>query len=448
MLAVEPDSGMNSSTNNNSPVTFKDKPSSLKQHQHLVPTVLDSDNHQNLQQEQTPSPCSDHYIHSRLKSALGSGRKEVYYSGILDGGRVRRVASLNAQAMNQMLCLTESALSVPDSKTDDSSPGMDSTLPSQDVDVVCTPLNGSLLNCNLEALPNRTNTSGESSSSEQAISDTVMSSPLSSPSSSSTTANMFLSPMPTASPKKASVDVVDVMKKRVRRQRNMDVKKTPSTVDSNTGFVKRMASLNAQAFVSVIVGSSRITQAGGEGGKKRLKNSNYNNSKKRKVDQNDVGAEEVSKMGVDSSEDDAAASSTEEHQPMVAQQHHLSPVCAQSSSSRVCSSELASSSNQDELSHDDACCSLESVPCNTLGLLYSGDCISANKSILFTTEEHLPERVIPIIVPTHAFEVNFAMTKALKKSSSAVGKRKSKVRIQLLDDIANKIMVCLLLLSG
>ena len=423
MLAVGSDSGMNSSTNNNSSVAnFKDKTSSLKQHQCPVPTVLDSHNHQNLQQEQTPSP-SDHYIHSRLKSALGSGRKEVYYSGVLDGGRVRRVASLNAQAMNQMLCLTESALSVPVPKTD--SPGADSTQASQNIDVECTPLNGSC------ALPNRTDTSCESSSSNgEAISDTVMSSPLSSPSSSSTTANTFLPTMPTGSPspKNASVDVVDVMKKRVRKQRNT---KTPSTVDHNTGFVKRIASLNAQAFVSVLVRSSRTTQAGGEGGKKRLRNSNYNNSKKRKVDQNDVSAaEEVLKMGADSSEDDAAPGSTEEHP--VAQQHDQSPVCA-SSSSRLCSSELlASSSSQDEPSHDEALCSLESVPCNTLGLLYSGDCISANRSILLTTEEHLPERVIPLIVPIHAFEVNFAKAKALKKTSSAVGKRKSKVRTWLI----------------
>ena len=437
MLAVEPDSGMNRSTNNNSPVSFKDNTSPLKR-QHPVSSVLDSHNHlQQGLQEQSPLP-SDHYIHSRLKSALGSGRKEVYYSGVLEGGRVRRVASLNAQAMNQMLCLTESALSVPNPRTD--SPSVDSTLPPQDVDVLCTPLNGSLHNCKFpinfetkQALPDRTTSSlsDESSSSEEAISDTIMSSPLTSPSSSSTTAAATTTAllMPTVSPestvKKASVDVVDVMKKRVRKQRNTDLKKTPSTVDSKTGFVKRMASLNAQAFVSVLVGSSRKAQAGAEGGKKRLRNSNYNNSKKRKVDQNDVNAEEVSKMGVDSSEDDATPSSTE---PFVAQQQQQSLVCASSSNNTLCGS---SSSSQDE-SHDDSqassSCSLESVPCNTLGLLYSGDCISANKSILFTTEEHLPEREIPVIVPIHAFEVKFAVAKVLKQTSSAVRKRKPKVR--------------------
>ena len=232
MLAVEPDSGMNRSTNNNSPVSFKDNTSPLKR-QHPVSSVLDSHNHlQQGLQEQSPLP-SDHYIHSRLKSALGSGRKEVYYSGVLEGGRVRRVASLNAQAMNQMLCLTESALSVPNPRTD--SPSVDSTLPPQDVDVLCTPLNGSLHNCKFpinfetkQALPDRTTSSlsDESSSSEEAISDTIMSSPLTSPSSSSTTAAATTTAllMPTVSPestvKKASVDVVDVMKKRVRKQRN------------------------------------------------------------------------------------------------------------------------------------------------------------------------------------------------------------------------------------
>ena len=130
-------------------------------------------------------------------------------------------------------------------------------------------------------------------------------------------------------------------------------------------------------------------------------------------------------MGVDSSEDDATPSSTE---PFVAQQQQQSLVCASSSNNTLCGS---SSSSQDE-SHDDSqassSCSLESVPCNTLGLLYSGDCISANKSILFTTEEHLPEREIPVIVPIHAFEVKFAVAKVLKQTSSAVRKRKPKVR--------------------
>lgn len=492
MLALDTDAGMNRFTN--APVAAK---ATNQDQQHPNTTGLTNSSHQYYHQhkqqqrqqskqkrcQQQPkqaslfSSATEHYIHSRLKSALGSGRKEVMYSGVLEGGRVRRVASLNAQAMNQMLCLTESALpvlSLTKACTGNStvcSPAV------HDVDVLQDgPENRSFAesvedcpleveDCQLESTAANsmigvveTPTSCERTTTPDLdclyspLSASSLSSSLS-PSSVTATNSLPLEASLKANMKNASLQIVDVMKVKSKTRRTVNQKKgsTP-VVDHNSGFVKRLASLNAQACVAAIVGSNRHvggSQAeGAVAGKKRLRssrNSNHNNSKKLKVAQDEGGVcAEVSKGeadGGDSSDGDDGATSNQN--PVSLQQGITNQSSAGQKGSLVCAtnhgcSESVSSSSEDtnyderQNKWNSQSCSLQSVLFNTLGLLYSGDCVSANKSILLTTEGRLPDRVMPLIVPLQGFEVSLAMDRVLKQTEGPISKRKTKVSISCL----------------
>lgn len=439
-----------------------------------------------LHQEHQVSLTSEHYIHTRLKSALGTGRKETVYSGVLEGGRVRRVASLNAQAMNQMLCLTESALPVHQQKTPMKPPStvastvastVHSTLPSSEVNLMLVPPTVNVIgatSCDGPAMAESENiipsldatlppTTPESGNGGDGGPVTATTSESLSSSVTSSGTKVTSSPLQPAM-KSASVEVVDVMRRRGRSKRSVNAKKkadsgATSVVDHNTGYVKRIASLNARACVAVLVGTSRKSSAahpsacsstsrgkGSVAGKKRRppSNSNHNNSKKRKGDQNEhsVSVDGGGKSGDDGgdssgAEDDQSTQPgpglqlprltthqssdlTDLETPESAGMRHAELQCFESVSS---SSEETSRDEQQAPQP----CSLESLPYNSLGLLYSGDCVHLNTRIFYTTEGYIPNRVVPLVEPSRLFEVALAVGQVMKQNLSAIRKKASKV---------------------
>ena len=472
--------------------------------QHLISTrglTHHRNYHQQQQQQQLlhqeVSPSSEHYIHTRLKSALGTGRKESVYSGVLEGGRVRRVASLNAQAMNQMLCLTESALPFHQQKTPmkpTTATITCSSPASSDVNVKYTPqsvnVNGATL-CDSSVMTE----SEDTIPSLDAVLPPIITTPESgnddsgcmkatTPESLSGSVASSGSKMTSSSAMKtASVEVVDVMKTRRRNKRSANAKKRAgsgpaSVLDCTTGYVKRVASLNARACVAVLVGTTKSKKppatrtsacsstSGGEGsvaGRKRRapSNSNHNNSKKRKdaLDEYSEITDGGGKCdnGGDSSgaEDDMSSQPSGHHLQLLPQltTHQSSDFTNQGTHESACVSHAelqcleSVSSSSEETSQEESAqepasqpCSLENLPYNSLGLLYSGDCVHLNTRIFYTTEGYIPNRVIPLAEPSRSFEVSLVVSQVMKQNSSAARKKASKVSYS----VANKDILKLL----
>lgn len=384
------------------------------------------------------SGSSEHYIHLRLKSSLQSGPKENLYSGILEGGKVRRQASLDSEVKTRMLCnetQIQSTATIQSPTSPQLSPKMfaaervsiDRFFPSQEkVSIskrMCMNGSASVDTTHPSLTSNHSQSLQQSPSSVEAEKPdwkSGMKSPLSS----------YMSGFPM---KDATVNVIDFKK---RRKTNEDelIKPQPVMPHDPHGFVKRAAWINACARVAALSQGAPLLQ----------KHSSTNllpakADQLRKADQrqkslllNEMSATYVagSKQGVKLGNTRKRSSATTNWNQNnskkkkgngSANEECFNPSlqCSPSSvedlatAGRACSRPEIFQSNS-EHEHADSVVSSESeaslastlqskkemaIQFNNLGLLCTGDCIHPSKRVLLTTEGYIPARIMPIVIP-------------------------------------------------
>ena len=379
---------------------------------------------------------SEHYIHSRLKSSLQSGPKENLYSGILEGGKVRRKASLDSEVKTRMLCNEapiQSTATVQSSKLP--------LLPPDTFAVERVSAQPFLSTQEKEKLSKRLCMNGTASvdavqaSVKSSHSQLLQYSPSSlteeRPSRESSSIKLHLSPCKASFPMKdATVNIIDFKKK--RKDSDKERNKPQQAMPYCHGFMKRAALLKACARVAALAEGTRSLQRHssmtalpartyhsrklGQSQKsvpliemsaisaadqpmkihntrKRSSattNSNQNNSKKRKGNgAANEGCFSPSLLHSASKVKNLASSKATSSRPEICQSNaeheHAESVASSESESSVSS---ASQAKKDVVTQF-----------NNLGLLCTGDCIHPNKKILLTTEGYIPARIMPIVVP-------------------------------------------------
>ena len=375
---------------------------------------------------------SEHYIHSRLKSSLQSGPKENLYSGILEGGKVRRKASLDSEVKTRMLCSEapvqstttfqspKSHLLLPDTFVAESV-STEPFLSTQEKEMiskrVC--MNGTAsidtvqpgVTCHSELLQYSPSSVTEERAGQEGSSIKLRLSP-----------NI---PM-----KDATVNVID-FKKRKACIKESSVHR--QAMPYSQGFMKRAALVKACARVAALAEGARSLPKHSPMGtlpprashskkvsqsqkslpfieesaigvtdqqmklpntRKRSSattNSNQNNSKKRRG--NGTAANEGSftpSLLYSPSQVKNLAGSTETHSR---------PEICQSNSERDHPESVASSESESSVSSTTQAKKEVVIQFNNLGLLCTGDCIYPNKRILLTTEGYIPARIMPVVIP-------------------------------------------------
>lgn len=170
----------------------------------------------------------EHYIHSRLKSSLSSGIKETPYTGVSEGDSLRRVASLNAEVRNKIFYSTVIHPPKVNGHHHHHDYYSDLQLPShgQYKEKRCR-----------SSSPIST-----SSGTNHRYRDVNSADPPSPPAKNYTIKN-------------SSVVVVDVMKNRGSTHKSKRLRKSPSKVPPQLGYVRRLAAVNARACLSAIMKS-------------------------------------------------------------------------------------------------------------------------------------------------------------------------------------------------
>ena len=393
-------------------------------HPDSINTSTSSDTSMN-QFNQRPSTSNEHYIHSRLKSTLSAGPKEIPYTGIVNGDSVRRTASMNAEARTKLVYASPKASShfngssSSSKKVDVLSYGNGINLsPSQCEHPLVSPTR-SLDSSTLQISATPPQAEGPHTTMQKTTNDHSKS-----PGLSTKSCQQILM-------KDSSIEIVDVMKSQLKPQPTIEPKVpfSPSkrllrsnTFSSSvtTGFVKRQAAINARACVYAMMGEhptskmkseksgiSTLTSLEHQGvlGKRPRQlpsNSNHNNSKKKKEG---VRA----RRRIPSLSELAAQSVT---MPSLGLMSSSSSLSCLASDLECMESLPSSSSNEDEDSttyDDNTAISIqyaEDAPYNCLGLLYNSDSVHSNAIIHLTTEGHMPEVILPVIVPKKKREVN------------------------------------------
>ena len=355
----------------------------------------------------------EHYIHSRLRSALPSGPKEIAYSGIVEGNNLRRIASVNSEARTKLFYAPI--------KSSTSYNGCAENFSNGDVEPVSLVPNnhGLSMNHSVDEIDLVTD-SGESSSpvvdSGELSSPVVDSGELSSPvvdsgESSSPVVSAPVVTTPISSPlklrgpsilnsqlillKDSRVQIVDVLKKRVSSQPSAG--SPPKRLRHSTspaGYVRRLAAVNARACVQALMNADEQKGSGEVYSKQSLKqlqpserlgNSNQNNGKNNKDEPGDVRTRD----GIT-------------HQSV-----NTSLGLSSNTSADLECTESIPSSNEDDSVHEKSGIILgfEDMPYNCLGLLYNSDTVHVNSVIYFTTLGKLPSVIIPVIVPKTLHEI-------------------------------------------
>lgn len=399
-------------------------------HPDHIDTCTSSDSSMN-QFNQRPSTSNEHYIHSRLKSTLSAGPKEIPYTGIVNGDSVRRTASMNAEARTKLVYASPKASShlngssSSSKKVDVLSYGNGINLsPSQCENPVVSPTR-SLDSSALQISASPPQVEGAQTSMQKTTNDHSKSPGLST----KTCQQIFM--------KDSSIEIVDVMKSQFKLQPTepkVPLSTSKRLLRSNTftspdtaGFVKRQAAINARACVYAIMGEDSTNKMKSEKrgvcsltslehesvlGKRPRQlpsNSNHNNSKKKKEG---VRA----KRRIPSLSELAAQSVTIPSLGLMSSSSSLSYLA----SDLECMESLpSSSSNEDEDSttcDDSTAISIqyaEDAPYNCLGLLYNSDSVHNNALIHLTTEGHMPEVILPVIVPKKQREVNVVQARVI-----------------------------------
>lgn len=362
---------------------------------------------------------NEHYIHSRLRNILPSGPKEAAsaYSGIMTeaGDNLRRMASVNAEARTKLVYTTEHG-----SKT-----------------AVHGSESGHVTKDNLLS-PTKHDTSTISQTVESTHMCTLLTpgsitspgkSCLASPKS-TTPLKTIRSPNPQYFMKDSVLQVADVRKTQRKKFLNLSPPSFHLSGGSKpSGYIKRMAAVNAQAFVHAIMGYEYLTKNEridgttcepvsdvlGKRTQRQPGNSNQNNSKKKKE-----GAGTSKKVPLLSE---------------LTQTVNTIPLTLLPSPSAVghkvhlesLSSSNGSNDESPTIERRDGCHQEpESTTYNCLGLLYNSDTVHAKTAIYLTTEGYLPSILIPPIIPQKLREVNLGKA-SIKENSQRVRKRSRKV---------------------
>jgi hypothetical protein len=360
-----------------------------------------------------PVTTPEHYIHSRLKSKLSSGPREMAsaYSGIVDGNNLRRMASLNAEARTKMFYDELSprsnghSLQHPDGK---GSP----------IKTDCESLALSFKDNNSSPGPAGVNTQS-----------CILSPCKEAPSS-------VRSPLKSQKfciMKDSTVHVVDILKTRPsmisppslsrsapQPERSLKRLRNKGNNTPQTSYMKRMAALNARACVNALMNAYLIQGKSqqiadsvlGKRTPEQSGNSNQNNGKKKKQTEDDVNITRESSLDNQSGAND--------HQSM-----NASLVSYTSYASELECTESIPSSDEDDYATSAAKLLLdEEMPYNRLGLLYNSDTVHVSSSILLTSDGKLPSKIIPIIVP----KTQAAVTEARNNDASLGESVKNKAR--------------------
>lgn len=397
-------------------------------HPDSIDTCTSSDASIN-QFNQRPSTSNEHYIHSRLKSTLSAGPKEIPYTGIVNGDSVRRTASMNAEARTKLVYAspkTSSHLngsSCPSKKVDVLSYGNGINLsPSQSEHPVASPTR-SLDSSALQISAGSPQAEGIQTSMQKSTNDHSKS-----PGLPTKTCHQFLI-------KDSTIEIVDVIKSQFKSQPTIKpeaplssskrlLRSTTYNSSDTTGFLKRQAAINARACVYAMMGEDSTSKIKpekrgistltslehqsvlGKRPRQLPSNSNHNNSKKKKEG---VRA----KRRIPSLSELAAQSVT---MPSLGLMSSSSSLSCLASDLECMESLPSSSSNEDEDSStcdDNTTISIqyaEDAPYNCLGLLYNSDSVHNNAIIQLTTKGHMPEVILPLIVPQKKREVNVIQT--------------------------------------
>lgn len=368
---------------------------------------------------------TEHYIHSRLKSTLPSGPKEIAtaYSGIMEGNSLRRIASVNAEARTKLFYTPIS----PVKSYHNGCVGLlESTITngtcSHTIDEVPSHTNDALHNSPADVDQNTTTSSGNSPVTPATSPPSIFL---------QSSASSTLSPTKLSNSsyilKDSRVQVVDVLKKKHHPQASMTTptaKRLQHTMPRVSpplgplGYVKRLAAVNARACVHAImtgreetvkhkdvnvIQTRSLSQLHG-GSTEQTGNSNQNNGKNNK-DEGDVRTRDgLTQQPVNSS----------------------LGLSSQAASTDLECTESIPSSNEDEPEKGGIILGCEATSYNCLGLLYNSDSVHDNSDIYFTTVGKLPSIIIPLIIPKTMQEVSNICSGA-KENQPQDKKRSQKV---------------------
>lgn len=436
-----------------------------KQHQKQSHKQLEEQCQKTEESLKTPqdqvSSTGEHYIHSRLKSSLGSGKKETLYSGVLEGNTVRRVASLNARAKNQMLCVPDplkangsfkSHIAAENGEVPVNNPSSVVDVPFEVADDV---YRSTLAAGQMDTSEDLKHTSSLESG---AVSVPVQ------PEALDQTSLIPGDNFPChVSMKNASVEVFDVIKTakgKPVKTKDSSCSEVPKSVSSNAGttnYVRRMASLNASACVSALMSpvystgklkavdkhtSPSVAGRGGghAAGKKRPSgNSCTNDNKKGKLSIECVHKAHVQRGHATTSEDggDANGGGTSIQQSSSSGSQSGQEAISSADSDQFelncseCLSSTSEESNREERNHPlPSPFGIEGCY-NSLGLLYSGDCMYSRSRIFYDMEGRIPKRIVPVVKPSRSSHVHKAVADILKQKVKS-SKRSTKVSACLL----------------
>lgn len=374
---------------------------------------------------------SEHYIHSRLRSTLPCGPKEVAgaYTGVLTGTttNVRRMASLNAEVRTKLVYSPDYPSSAIISTGLLKSPTRSSVNGSIDLSVV-SPSKISDNNHGMgennrdhSLLPTRRPIASSFIAEQDHIGSRSMGASSKSPSSSPPKRYQHFI-------KDSFVEIEDIRKTSPKRKpfhspMSPELRNSTKRANKSPGsFIKRTAAVNAEAFVHAIMGyeyspSSSLqefrrtttstandhfssngmnTVLGKRASSKHTGgNSNQNNSKKKK----ESGSTKVPSL----SQLSAHTVSRSANGPYkIVPMESLHTELAASSSNEEDESPPPYERSITEFGHS------EPVAFNCLGLLYNSDTVHSRTVIYLTTEGRLPSVVIPPIIPQKLREVNLA----------------------------------------
>ena len=300
------------------------------------------------------------------------------------GDHIRRVASLNAQLALHFL-LSESPPSSPARSGGNLVPGHgESSLVDHSVCISSEPPYPDVCSSTLEAVPNMHNGTAKRKPSES--SEDCPMSPLS---------DIKLegrSPR-VGSPKlmEPTVNLVDCKRKVTSLTKRLPPPSTishSSTKIDSSGYVKRMASLNARACVAVLMENER-----------RYLKPKLMGSLEKEMQQRSVSNSPPLR------EPEECISPQSPASPVVDTLHHPSEVMTDGDGL----SDLSETGVPENQSNDANCRpskssdqDLEEASFNTLGLLYNGDTVHPHACIFLSSDWKIPERIIPVVVPAKA----------------------------------------------
>ena len=322
------------------------------------------------------------------------------------GDHIRRVASLNAQLALHFL-LSESPPSSPARIGGNLVPGHgESSLVDHSVCVTGEIPCPDLCSSTLEAAPNMHNGTAKRKLSESSEDYPV--SPLSDIKLESRSPRV-------GSPKlmEPTVNLVDCKRKVAKRLAPPSTTSVASTKVDSSGYVKRMASLNARACVAVLMENER-----------RYLKPRLLGSLEKEIQQRSVSDSPPLHVL------DECISPQSPTSPLIGTVNHPGEVTTDGDGS----SDLNETVVPENQSDDATCKStaeakssdqgLEEASFNTLGLLYNGDTVHPHACIFLSSDWKLPERIIPAVVP--ARPDTLSSTIKLAKEQHRQNRKKSK----------------------